>query len=141
MIGPFLWLRPPRTDGAVARLRRDVAAWARTTGIGEATVDDLALVLSELATNAVVHGSGPRMRIVVGRIGDRIDLRVFDDGPGTGPTAAREGGHGLAIVRALAEHLALEHGPDGTCARVRLRIRPDGAPAAGAATLPPVPGP
>lgn len=141
MIGPFLRLRPARAAASVARLRREVATWARTAGIDEPTVDDLVLVLSELATNAVEHGSGPRMRVVVGRLGHLVDLRVLDDGPASASAPSRRGGHGLAIVRALAEELAVEHGEDGTCAHVRLRIRPDGAPPASAATLPPVPGP
>lgn len=141
MIGPFLGLQPPRTVAAVARLRRDVAAWARTCGVTDTTIDDLSLVVSELATNAVRHGSGARMRLVVARIGDTIDLRIDDDGPSATPDGADGAGRGLAIVRALAGELTLDHGPAGTSAHVRLRILPDTAPPAGAATLPRVQGP
>jgi anti-sigma regulatory factor (Ser/Thr protein kinase) len=144
VIGPFLDLQPPRTPEAVPRLRRDVAAWARTTGVGEATIDDVSLVVTELATNAVRHGSGPRMRVVVGRIGDAIDLRVDDDGPSASPEpppAPGDHGRGLAIVRAVGGDVTLDHGPNGTSAHVRLPVRPDTAPPAGAATLPPSQGP
>src|SRR5690606_31111725 len=82
VIGPFLRLSPARTAEAVGRLRREIDAWARGNGIGEETVDDLSLVVSELATNAVRHGSGARMRVHVGRMGGVLDLRVEDDGPG-----------------------------------------------------------
>src|SRR5690606_18779275 len=100
--------------------------------------------------NAVRHGSGPRMRLVVARLADTIDLRVDDDGPVPAPEGAdaadadgeaTESGRGLAIVRALAGEVTLDHGPDGTSAHVRLRIRPDTAPPTGAATLPRVQGP
>ncbi|HSK22198.1 MAG TPA: ATP-binding protein [Egicoccus sp.] len=142
MIGPFLRLQPPRTVAAVARLRRDCAAWARTCGVNDTTIDDLSLVVSELATNAVRHGSGARMRLVVARIGDTIDLRIDDDGPPSDPPDAPDGaGRGLAIVRALARELTLDQGPAGTSVHVRLRILPDTAPPAGAATLPRDQGP
>lgn len=144
MIGPFLRIQAPRTVEAVPRLRREVAAWARTTGVNEATIDDLSLVLGELAANAVRHGSGRRVRVVVGRLGTSIDLRVHDDGPGppTDPPDPDEGhGHGLAIVQALAPGLTLQRGPDGTTAHVRLPIRPHTAAPAGTATLRDVPGP
>lgn len=144
MIGPFLRLQPPRTVAAVARLRRDVAAWARTCGVNDTTIDDLSLVVSELATNAVRHGSGTRMRLVVARIGDTIDLRLDDDGPTATPDApdALDGaGQGLAIVRALVRELTLDHGPAGTSAHVRLRILPDTALPDDAATLPRDQGP
>lgn len=144
MIGPFLRLQPPRTAEAVGRLRREIVTWARSTGMGEESIDDVALVVGELATNAVRHGSGPRMRVHVARLGDTADLRVEDDGPAPfpdPPTTPGEHGRGLAIVRALGGEVALDHGPNGTAAHVRLRIRPDTAPPAGTATLPGVPGP
>lgn len=144
MIGPFLRLQPPRTVGAVPRSRREVAAWARTTGVDETTIEDLVLLVSELLTNAVRHGSGARARMVVARIGDTIDVRVDDDGPTGSPAPPRpagDHGRGLAIVRAIAQDLTLEHGPAGTSAHARLRIRPERARPAGAATLPDVPGP
>jgi two-component sensor histidine kinase len=57
----------------------------------------LALVFSELLSNALEHG-GDRISIVLTREGAEARLVVFDDGGGRGELAD---GTGLSIVRAL----------------------------------------
>jgi anti-sigma regulatory factor (Ser/Thr protein kinase) len=44
---------------APAVARRLLVGWARSQSLGEACVDDLLLVASELVTNAVRHAAGP----------------------------------------------------------------------------------
>lgn len=75
----------------------------------EAEVDDAAtavlvppLILQPLVENAVRHGiadraDGGRIRISAGLRGDRLHLRVADDGPGRGPGPG--GGIGMESVR------------------------------------------
>jgi anti-sigma regulatory factor (Ser/Thr protein kinase) len=69
-------------------------------------VDDVALVVSELVTNAVVHGEPPLVLEVIPRedgVRRTVTIISHDGGPwdGTPPDPVR--GRGLAIVRALGQ--------------------------------------
>ncbi len=71
-------------------------------------VDDAALVVSELVTNATRHGrSACRLRLQV--TDDRVTVEVYDRNPAQPHikpmTEAAESGRGLAMVRTLALHL------------------------------------
>lgn len=61
----------------------------------------VALLVSEIATNAVLHAYGPALRVVVLDRGMRLRIEVFDGSPGLPvPRRARLGaeqGRGLAI--------------------------------------------
>lgn len=78
----------------------------------------LALVASELATNALVH-AGTEFTVRVVSSGDTLRVAVHDDGPGapTTPTPRaepeRSGGHGLVIVDALATSWGVDPDPAG----------------------------
>ncbi|MDT0306910.1 ATP-binding protein [Streptomyces sp. DSM 44917] len=93
--------------GAARRTARELA---RQWGVG-CLAEDLALVVSELVTNAIVHGRAPAgSRVVVTyRLRDddvlHVDVRDFATGlPATGPRpACDEGGRGLPIVDALTD--------------------------------------
>ena len=68
-------------------------------------VEDIALVVSELATNAMVHARTPFI-VVVGAFENTVFVEVLD-GSHTGPTlvvasALETNGRGLMIVRALS---------------------------------------
>jgi len=106
----------------VGVIRGEVRAVARELGIEGEQLGDVALAVSEAATNAVVHGS-------VGRDDPRVGLRVdvgdlemlvtiVDDGGGLKPRprAADETrmGAGLAIIAALTGELDVRTGSDGT---------------------------
>jgi len=86
-------------------------------------LDDVALVLSEVVTNAVKHGSRDRqdeVRLVVEADGDWLHVEVEQSLPAlhvaprdphrTGP---RETGTGLLLVEALADAWGAEPGPPG----------------------------
>jgi anti-sigma regulatory factor (Ser/Thr protein kinase) len=92
----------PESVGAARRFTR--AALARHA-IDAAIVDTAMLLVSELATNAIVHGTST-IRLRVG-VGDDIRVEVrdgSDDPPTVGVgDAERESGRGLAIVTTLAE--------------------------------------
>lgn len=89
---------PGHAREAVASLRSELDA---------RTHDDLRLVLSELVTNAVVHGPGGAIRVRV-EVDDDGVVRgeITDDGSGIvrvrAATADEGGGFGLTIVDALA---------------------------------------
>jgi anti-sigma regulatory factor (Ser/Thr protein kinase) len=71
---------------AVPYIRAHVTAVLRTWQVPVDVVDDAALLVSELVTNAVHHGSGPSLRVRTRRQGHTLRCQVHDDGPGT-PTA------------------------------------------------------
>lgn len=70
------------------------------------TRDIVALLVSEVVANAVVHGAGP-VHVTVDVEAHVFRVSVHDTGPGMPRAAAaptsHEQGRGLAIVRALAE--------------------------------------
>jgi two-component sensor histidine kinase len=88
--------------GGLAAVRRftrlTLLAWVDATA-----VDDVLLVVTELATNALQHGGGdPVLRLNVGA--EHIRVEVFDDDPAppVRRPAGDDGGWGLALVERLA---------------------------------------
>jgi anti-sigma regulatory factor (Ser/Thr protein kinase) len=106
---------PDGIDGAasvgvwVGQLRRISAAKLNYWGLS-ALVDDALLLISELVTNALKHGTGPeirfRMVLVTNLVTDLVVLEVDDGSPGrpqvreAGP--AEESGRGMFLVASVA---------------------------------------
>ena len=104
-------------------LRAAVAAHGSQAGLSEGRTRDLVLAVHELAANAVRHGAGQgRLRLWSAR--DTVRCEVTDDGaPGT-VDAARwraEPGHGLWLVRRIADSASVESRATGTVAAVTFR--------------------
>jgi anti-sigma regulatory factor (Ser/Thr protein kinase) len=103
---------------AVAEARREV----RALPLAQESREQLALVVSELVTNAVMHAGaavGDPVRLQV-RVGSgRARVQVRDCGRGFDPpsSAGREppavGGQGLLIVAALSDGWGVVRGPAG----------------------------
>lgn len=111
----------PFDEGDLPGLRRTVAAHATRTSLSAQRVDDLILIVSELAANAVRHGGGGG-RLRLWRTAGAVHCRVTDDGPGLpapyraprqrpDPTVA--GGRGLWLVLNFADALDVGGGPNG----------------------------
>ena len=88
----------PRHPEAIARARRAAALLAPG---GRAA--DLRLVVSELVTNAVIHGQGQQLRLRLVLTAGTCRGEVVDAGHGFDagdrpPRPAGAGGHGLDIV-------------------------------------------
>jgi anti-sigma regulatory factor (Ser/Thr protein kinase) len=106
----------------VGVIRGEVKAVARELGIEGEELGDVALAVSEAATNAVLHGSVGRDDPHVGLRVDVGDLEMFvtivDDGDGLKPRPGAEGetrmGAGLAIIAALTGRLDVRTGSEGT---------------------------
>lgn len=88
---------------------REFAREAVTDWEFGARLDDVLLCVSELATNALVHGVPPgrgyRLRLFLEEAGALLRVEVHDSGDGT-PVArepAGESGRGLMLVAALSD--------------------------------------
>ena len=91
--------------GATAACHETVAALS----------DDLALCISELVTNALLHGEGP-VRVVVLCAPPSVTIAVRDRDRRTPQlvlSSAHSGGRGLRIVDALSHRWGMEFGADG----------------------------
>jgi anti-sigma regulatory factor (Ser/Thr protein kinase) len=131
--------------GSLYALRAAVAAHAAAAGLGKTRVYDVTAVAHELAANAVTHGAG-HGRLRLWADGGFLYCQVSDDGRDeraetagqAAPAASRssapsgstpapwpaEHGHGLWLVRQVAEHVSIGHGPSGTTATVRFPLMP-----------------
>lgn len=106
----------PRSVPLVRRYAVDACAaygWADSA-------DTVALLVSEMATNAVLHSYGTHLRVRVLDLGLRLRVEVFDGSPTLPvPRGARpqdENGRGLALVQALAVAWGADAQPDGKTA-------------------------
>jgi len=93
----------PRDPSAVALARRAVEASAG--GLSSEQADVARLLVSELVTNAVRHGAGERVELVL-RVGERSARFEVHDAGSQQPTlrapAGADGGYGLNLVASLA---------------------------------------
>jgi anti-sigma regulatory factor (Ser/Thr protein kinase) len=116
-------------------VRATVAAHASAAGMPDGQVRNVVLAVHELAANAVRHGAGQgQVRLWI--TGDGIRCEVTDagvvpagangDGSGTSSLGAAlwpvEHGHGLWLVRRIADQVSLQSGPSGTVAVVSFHV-------------------
>jgi anti-sigma regulatory factor (Ser/Thr protein kinase) len=138
-------LEQPFDGDSLYALRAAVAAHGSQAGLSEGRTRDLVLVVHELAVNAVRHGAGHgRLRLWMTR--DEVHCEVADDtrppgadgaqppgADGAGPAAGAmtsgaaaqwqiEPGHGLWLVRRVADEASVQSGPAGTVAAVSFRL-------------------
>lgn len=78
--------------------------------------DDVALLVSELVSNAVIHASSkPRLEVRIGRSHVRVEVR--DDSPEHAlprvPDVERPGGRGLLLIETLASRWGTDRDGDG----------------------------
>jgi anti-sigma regulatory factor (Ser/Thr protein kinase) len=110
-------------------LRAAVAAHGSQAGLSDGRTRDLVLAVHELAANAVRHGAG-QGRLRLWAADDAVRCEVTDQGaPGEtdAADAARwqaEPGHGLWLVRQIADSASVQSGVSGTVAAVIFRRGP-----------------
>jgi anti-sigma regulatory factor (Ser/Thr protein kinase) len=97
----------------LALLREHVMACAAAAGLPEQRVIDVTLAAHELAANAVTHGPGSgRLRMYTAE--GMLCCQVSDTAPpGDGHWPVRHG-HGLWLVRQVADTMTMTHRPDGS---------------------------
>src|SRR5215813_13358100 len=133
-------------DGdSLYRLRASVAAHAIQAGLSQRRADDLVIAAHELAANVVRHGSG-RGRLRIWKHDQMLHCQVTDDGiaetPGStaesghnpdagsvaGPPAWRiKPGHGLWLVRQLADQTSLYPRISGSAAKISFALGRSGS--------------
>lgn len=100
---------------SVALVRRYAVDACIAYGWGD-WADTVALLVSELATSAVLHAYGPEVRVRVLDEGLRLRVEVLDGSPVLpvphGAQAGAESGRGLAIVESLAIEWGVDVRPD-----------------------------
>jgi len=119
--------------GSLYALRAAVAAHATEAGLPPGRADDLVIAVHELAANAVRHGAG-HGRLRIWRSDQALLCEIGDDGvpqAAKAPDAAQwrtEPGHGLSLVRQVADQASLRSGPSGTLATISFALGPSGPP-------------
>jgi anti-sigma regulatory factor (Ser/Thr protein kinase) len=129
-------------SGTLYALRAAVQAHAGQAGLSEDRVGEVVLAIHELAANAIAHGAGHGRLRMWERAG-ALSCEIMDAGPvgagrPTGPSPGRAGrpsgpheaadpwpaadGHGLWLVRKVADQLDLRSGPRGTRAVVTFAL-------------------
>jgi anti-sigma regulatory factor (Ser/Thr protein kinase) len=104
----------PREVRAPRLARGIVDAWLGTL-VGAVLLDKITLLVSELVTNALLHGAG-QITLRVQLDDDILRAEVLDQGPGFVPAPRRPGaslagGWGLQIVRIESSRWGVESGP------------------------------
>ena len=97
--------------------------------LGEETLADMKLAVTEACTNSVRHGYGEGegiVEVVYELQPDRLVVEVVDDGPGFDAAGDRpmgdglaEGGLGIAIIRAVSDEFEAGKQADGSGSRLR----------------------
>lgn len=106
----------PQLEGP-AQARRIIAE-ELASRVPAAVLDDVKLMVSELVTNGIVHGStepgAPVMLDLL--VNGQIRCRVLDQGPGFAARAGRDGpgGWGLQVVEQLADRWGMQRSPQHT---------------------------
>jgi anti-sigma regulatory factor (Ser/Thr protein kinase) len=106
------WKTPARPE-EISRLRHEVVEYAVDQGLDNALVNDIALAVSEVVTNAVLHafpepGDGS-ITVMATVNGDEVTLRIVDDGVGMRPRMDSPGaGLGLSIAGQVSRRMVVE---------------------------------
>lgn len=117
---------PPSPESVPAA--RHFASDAAVEMGAKRSVVDTELLVSELATNAVLHARTP-MRVSVLLNGERVRVEVRDDDPTLPeqrtPDALSPGGRGIMLVELLARAWGINHNERGKTVWFELEEPPD----------------
>jgi serine/threonine-protein kinase RsbW len=119
------------SPAAVAQIRHAVVDFAREVGLTDGLCGDIALAVTEAATNAVVHAyagaPGGTLTVRAERQGDGLHVCIRDDGAGVRPRPDSPGlGLGLPLIAQLTAQLEL-HAPEQGGTEVQMTFAPKAA--------------
>lgn len=120
--------------GTLSSLRQAVLATATAAGLPADRAGEVMLAVHELAANAVRHGAGAG-RALLRVVGGELRCQVSDAGRGSAASTQPwpfTPGHGLWLVRRIADRLSVRSRPEGSEVTAVFRLpRPLGPAAAG----------
>lgn len=114
---PALWAWPAEI-ASVPAARHQVVRHLEQAATPDPPLGDVALVVSEAVTNAVVHayagGEPGEVRVTVGLTADEVIVTIEDDGAGLVPRPDSPGlGLGLSLMATVAERVETRAGASG----------------------------
>jgi anti-sigma regulatory factor (Ser/Thr protein kinase) len=118
-------------SGTLHELRADVLAHACRAGLSKSRATDVVLAVHELAANSVRHGAGTG-RLRIWKLTEALRCQVDDGDPPASEDFAWTGastltpadswssvpGHGLWVVRQVADNMHVASGPGGSSVRL-----------------------
>ena len=124
------------TARLLPQLRLLVEECAAREGLGEPRRGEFVLAVDEIAGNAVEHAGGSG-RLVLRRVGEELECRISDAGPGFSEEVIPEllpgldgapKGRGLWLARLVADRFAVTGGapwtgPPGAVVTIAVRLR------------------
>jgi PAS domain S-box-containing protein len=120
----------PAKSDQLAPVRASLRDWLNRCGLTNRTAQDVLVAAGEACANAIEHGHrhapGRQVRLRAAATVSQLRLTVTDTGrwkdsqPGGNPHR----GHGIPLMRALMERVAIEPGAAGTTVDMQLRITP-----------------
>jgi serine/threonine-protein kinase RsbW len=128
-------LRIPAKPEYITLCRLALTGIAQLRQIGDETMAELKLALTEAVSNSVRHAYGPagvgHVDVTYELQPDRLRIEVVDDGEGFDPDEApplegeelSEGGLGIQIIRTIADEFEIESAPGRRGSRLRFAKR------------------
>jgi anti-sigma regulatory factor (Ser/Thr protein kinase) len=112
---------------AIAELRGEAREFARDAGAEEAVAADVALAISEAATNVVLHaygGSAGPIEMVAKAEGRWLEFDLRDEGRGFRPSPSGGLGFGLKVMAEVSDSMTVRQQDQGTTIALRFaRVR------------------
>jgi serine/threonine-protein kinase RsbW len=124
-------LRIPAKAEYITLCRLALTGLSQLRAIGDDTLADVKLALTEAVSNSVRHAYGPdgdgHVQVTYQLAPDRLGIEVVDDGEGFDPDEApsfegeelSEGGLGIAIIRSIADEFEIDSAPGRRGSRLR----------------------
>lgn len=113
----------PASPPSVRTIRGQVVELAKDCGLNETELADVALAVSEAATNAVLHGSvgdAPCVHITVALERGDLHIVVCDEGGGIRPKLDSSGaGLGMPVIASLTKSVDFVSDENGTEVHMR----------------------
>jgi len=128
-------LRIPAKAEYITLCRLALTGLAQLREIGDETMAELKLALTEAVSNSVRHAygatGGGHVDVRYELAPDRLGIEVVDDGAGFDPDEApsfegeelSEGGLGIAIIRSIADEFEIRSAPGERGSRLRFAKR------------------
>lgn len=113
---------------AIEEIEKLAAEAANTAGFNQEEQDSLAIAVTEMANNAVIHGNqrdpGKKVFITIEVLNAEVRMTIRDEGKGFNPNTLsnpldpenllRESGRGVFIVRSLMDEVSYDFSKGGT---------------------------